>query len=157
MDVLEKFGDGKIRDFNELLRLQLAPWKSASKKIYNGRCIITNSTQNLVIHHLNKNFSEIRDEVFLEQNIIKENIQYLTLEDAQIIITKILEKHFQYGYGVLLDKDIHNEFHAKYGKSNNSTEQFIEFAKTKGHYIQVKQLSTGNNKLVNIGGYYDPE
>lgn len=154
MDILQKFGDGKIHNFNELLRLQLVPWKEASKKLYGGRCVLTNSTQNLVIHHLNKNFSEIRDEVFKENNVTTKTIKKLTVDEAQVIITKILDKHFYYGCGILLTKNLHDKFHCRYGKSNNTIEQFIEFAASEGYQVQLEQTKEGN-KIVNKGLCYD--
>ncbi|PZT57538.1 hypothetical protein DN757_02415 [Paenibacillus silvae] len=38
-----------------------------------------------------------------------------------------VEKHYKYGLGVPLRRDLHIDFHVQYGYGNNTYEQFLEF------------------------------
>ena len=55
----------------------------------------------------------------------------------------LLEKHFQYGYGVPISIPLHNEFHSIYGFGSNTVDQLIEFAATKGVTL-IKKLDEQN-------------
>lgn len=45
---------------------------------------------------------------------------------------RIQQLHYESGHGVPITDSLHKEFHSIYGKNNNSAEQFIEFARSKG-------------------------
>ena len=59
--------------------------------------------------------------------------------------SSVRRKHYAIGYGVPLTKEIHNEFHSKYGRINNSIDQLIEFAKEKRVNLKFE-----NGKLIRI-------
>lgn len=47
--------------------------------------------------------------------------------------------------GILLHKDIHREFHTKYGLKNNTKEQLLEFAKSKGIDLTERLIQCPNS------------
>lgn len=132
------FWKGGITPINAYLRGCTLEWQIKSKKEYSDRCIITNKSTDLVIHHAFKNFSEIRDEVISENNI-DTNLFFKDFSEKELgaLKAKILLKHYKYGYGVPLNRKLHDEFHSIYGTSNNTIQQLIDFAKTKGVILEL--------------------
>ena len=125
---------GGITPFPYLARDFVTQWKYDSSKFYGRKCIITGKSNNLVVHHVIKNFSDILKEVMDELGLELKDKKYIdfTEEEIEKIMESVRKKHYQYGYGVPLDADLHREFHSKYGNKNNTVEQFIEFAESKG-------------------------
>ena len=125
--------EGEVVHFDSFMRERCMQWKIDSKMFYNNRCVITGKTTNLIVHHVIKSFVDIRNEV-LEEFKIDKNSNFLEIKKETMweIAEAIRKKHYQYGYGIPLDADLHREFHSKYGNKNNTVEQFIEFAESKG-------------------------
>lgn len=129
---------GGVSEIEEILRTAVQQWKHDSYKYYNNKCIITNSKGNNHVHHVFKSFVDIRNEVFDELNIPL-NAKYLkelTQEQLEYLRSTLLKKHYEYGLGVVLSIDLHKEFHKIYGTRNNTLEQFLDFAKSKGVLLE---------------------
>lgn len=91
-------------------------------------CVLSGTKEDIVVHHLNKNFSEIRDEAFFNLNIHNAK-QVYELTDAELrdLKKEFIKLHNDYGLGVVLNKDIHKLFHKLYGNKFNTKDQFEEF------------------------------
>lgn len=133
-----------FENLNQLLRYNLFDWKEASKKYWNYSCCISGLKNNLIVHHLFKPFSEIRNEIIVELNLEQYNS---ASEIPDLVYKQMIElnekKHEENGYGVVLTAELHNEFHKKYGNKDNTPYQLIEFAKDKRVNLKIE-----NNKLV---------
>ncbi|MBM6821039.1 hypothetical protein H6A19_17195, partial [Clostridium saudiense] len=82
-------------------------------------------------HHL-KSFSEIVDEMIKILNIpIYKTVGEYSEEELNQMEVLILELHYKYGLGVVITKELHDEFHKSYGYGDNTPEQFNEFKKIK--------------------------
>lgn len=144
-----KSWNGGVSSLNSIIRKNIKEWYVKSASLYNNECLISNEhgSKNLTVHHIFKNFSNIRDEVLKDyktisfnailKDIMESNDNYSNI--LQEICNKILIKHYQYGYGVVISKELHKEFHAVYGRHNNTPEQFIEFAKSKGVILLIQE------------------
>lgn len=159
-DIDNKTGDkngawqrGKTVVFNRL-RNSIDSWLYDSYQFYDNKCIITNSNQDLIIHHFIKSFKDIVEETVNEfgysYEIVRKEIGEFETNGIKSTLLKDLEnsirrKHYAIGYGVPLNKKIHNEFHSKYGRVNNSIDQLIEFAKEKRIDLKFE-----NGKLIQI-------
>lgn len=132
----EVYEHGTFKGLNGILRSSILPWQIDTQKFYNKKCLITNNSTDVVIHHLSKNFNEIRDEVLQENNINIKNIHLLTREQIDKLRNDILDKHYYYGLGVVVNAALHKDFHKKYGVYNNTPDQFIEFAEEHGVFLE---------------------
>lgn len=113
----------KIRD-----SIMKSRWKYESSHKYNDKCVLSGLSFNLNIHHRNKNFSEILLEALNILNIqISKEIESYTDKEISDIKEKVLELHYNYGYGVPINKKLHNIYHKYYSKENNNAEEFEEF------------------------------
>lgn len=113
---------------HDKLRDCIQEWKNKSMEFHNYRCVVTGQYFN-VTHHL-YSFNKIVDEVFNELQLKQlKNINDYTQEQIDSIKIALLNKHYDYGYGVTLCSPVHNLFHDKklYGKYDNTPEQFEEF------------------------------
>lgn len=114
-------------------RSVIKEWNKISLQEYNYTCIISGNTNNFLIHHVNRNFSEMFHETIHELSFEKyQTVGELTDEQIANFSKVLLEKHFNSGWGVPITWELHEEFHSKYGKTNNTVDQLIEFATTKG-------------------------
>jgi hypothetical protein len=133
---------GGISSIQEYIRRRLGEWKFESLKYYNFQCDISNSNSDLVIHHLYRNFSDILDEsLILSNTTLKSNIKDYSFEELDILTDICVKLHFHYGLGVCITSNLHIEFHQKYGKKNNTVDQYLEFK-------QLKQSQIINAKRV---------
>lgn len=122
---------GGVSPLNSWLRDRIVNWKRDTLKKYDYKCTITKSKKNLAIHHL-KSFSEIVDEMIKILNIpIYKTIGEYSEEELNQMEVLILELHYKYGLGVVITKELHDEFHKSYGYGDNTPEQFNEFKKIK--------------------------
>lgn len=119
---------GGKTDIREFMDDKLIDWKKESIKNSGYRCVITGDVFDHV-HHL-YSFSKIVEESFLELGLdnSKKNTLLYSPEELVLISEKILEIHYRYPLGVCLRRDVHEKFHSIYGKTNNTPNQFYEFA-----------------------------
>jgi hypothetical protein len=118
---------GGISPLNIYLREHMLSWKYDSAKVFNYRCVITNNKKYCLVHHLypfNLILRETLNELLFP---LYDEINKYTENDLKLIINKCLEIHYKYPLGVCLTKNIHNEFHKKYGYNNFTPEDFQEF------------------------------
>lgn len=109
------FWKGGVTETSVYFRFLLDDWKRASKEFYNYKCIITGSS-NFQIHHL-YSFNKILDEMFIKTNISrKKYIKDYSSEELDMLVQMFYQIHENYPLGVLISKDIHEEFHRIYGK-----------------------------------------
>ena len=113
---------GGVSELDNYLRGVLKEWKMDSLASANYRCIISADTKDLVIHHIYP-FSKIVSETLLELNMATyKTIGEYSKDELQKIKELLIKKHYEYGYGAVISKDIHDEFHNIYGKGANKTE-----------------------------------
>ena len=124
---------GGDTEFIRAMRKLILPWKFESAKVYNNRCIITGKSGGNEVHHLNKNFMQILEETLMELNVNrKEKISDYSQEEYENICKTLQKKNYENGYGVVINKKLHREFHYQYGFKNNTFEQFQEYCKKFG-------------------------
>lgn len=122
---------GGISMLDDDIRKSLSDWKNSIRELYNHKCPITHKDKlNTTVHHLyslSSIYNDVIDELGINiklHDTVKNN--NLSEEDKQLIISKVIEKHTNMT-GILIDKDIHIEFHKQYGYGKNTPEQFDEF------------------------------
>ena len=125
------YNDGRSL-VTEALRHSVKPWKKEIKEIYGNKCPITGETSYLVVHHLTS-FDSILKESSEELGIpiYKTLCEYSDYNDFISLKERFVEKH-TVDIGIPIRKKVHFQFHAEYGKSNNTPEQFDEFLRN--HY-----------------------
>ena len=140
------FWNGGISTLEEILRNGTCYWKDDSKKFYDNKCIISGATQDLEVHHFLVSFVEIKT-IVMNRFQLEAGALYKDFTDDEI--DKIREYcnklHYACGFGVPLSKEIHQEFHKKYGTKNNTVEQLMEFADSKGVKLKLE-----DKKLVRV-------
>lgn len=107
----------------------LYEWKMASLKETEYKCYFTNENNNdIQIHHIYKNFTDIMYETFKVCKLdMRNNMDTYTNEELVALRSKFIELHFKYGLGVPMREYIHRTFHCLYKSINNTYEQFEEF------------------------------
>lgn len=115
---------GGISEISEILRSILGPWKKEVLQLYNYQCDITKiNSNNLVVHHL-VNFSDLVQSAHSISNIkIKSKVKDYTEEEIEKLKNNILFLHTP-EIGVVLDKEVHQQFHSVYGVKNNTPSQY---------------------------------
>lgn len=136
-----KGGESELKD---MVRHFDKEWQINTNDFYKHRCIITNKNTDIVIHHIWKSFADIYQELMdnlgYEYNTQRKNLSDKELEKIREYTILI---HNKYGLGVPINRKLHEEFHKQYGTINNTPEQFIEFAKTKGVKLEIKMGEQG--------------
>lgn len=118
-----KGGESEVLDY---FRKNIKFWKVEVMKKYKNRCALTNSKDDCVIHHI-KSFNTIIKESCEELNIpLERKIKDYDSETFEKLKEKVFSKH-TVDNGILLQRKVHNKFHAIYGKGNNTKEQFQDF------------------------------
>ena len=111
---------------SEYIRKHNRQWKKDSIRNCNFQCVITKGRFQ-AIHHL-YGMNLILKETLLELNIVeKEHFKDYTEDELSIIVDKFLEVQSRYPLGLCLSKEIHKDFHDKYGYGNNTPEQFEKY------------------------------
>ena len=119
---------GGISPLNEYLRKHIYCWKIDSAKKYDFKSDISGKPFE-VIHHVNKNFSDIVIEVLDILKLEPKQIKDYTSKELEDITNLCIELHYSYGFGVCLTEEEHKLFHSIYGTENNTKEQYEEFKK----------------------------
>ena len=109
------------------LRKGLSEWKKQVLKRDNYHCVISNSKEDLVIHHI-IGFNQLVSKASEKSGIpvLYKIKDYENIEDFYKLQETLITLH-ETDNGVTLTRQIHNEFHKIYGKGNNNREQFEEF------------------------------
>ena len=121
------FWKGGITDLMNYLRGKILDWRKECSEKNENRCVITNKTENIQVHHL-YSFSNIVIETMelLNIPILTQVNKYL--DNELIIIEETFKKqHEKYGDGVPVNKYLHELFHDEYGKGDNTPLGFQEF------------------------------
>lgn len=105
---------GGTSEINQYLRQKINDWKKDSLEKHNYRCFVTGRTGKLHVHHLTP-FQSLRDQAFNETKIPKlSQVKDYTTRQLEKLEDKIIELH-EKELGVPLLKDVHKDFHKKYG------------------------------------------
>ena len=113
---------------SEYIRKRNKQWKKDSIKNCGYQCVITKGRFQ-AIHHL-YGMNLILKETLEELSMIeKEHFEDYTENELNIIVNKFYEVQSRYPLGLCLSKEIHKDFHDKYGYGNNTPEQFEKYLK----------------------------
>lgn len=129
-----KGGESEVIDhFRKLIK----QWKQDVMKNYGYKCYLTNSSKDMVIHHL-KGFMTIIRECCEELNIpLHRKLNEYSQDELMSFNNLFLAKHTP-NIGIVLQRKVHKKFHSIYGMLNNTLEQFNEFIKK--YYPHCKEL-----------------
>ena len=120
------------------LRYSLNDWISFTLKKFGYTCFLAGKKDNLEVHHI-ISFNTIVEIIANEMNIdIYKNISNYPKEILNELEKRVLDYHFNNDIGVVLNYEVHKDFHRIYGKGNNTKEQFDEFCKNFG---EIKNTS----------------
>jgi len=109
------------------VRNHIRKWNKDSLKYYNNKCFISGDSENLIIHH-GYSFKDILNETIKELGLTYNNdLSNYSNGELRNIIDLSNEKHYKYGFGIPLTKELHLLFHKTYGFVNYTNEQLIEF------------------------------
>lgn len=119
---------GGITPITEYCRKAIQPLKLEMLSKAKHKCSITNKKcTNLEVHHIIP-FRDIVLKAHKNNNIcIKEQIGEYTKEELAIIENYIVEFHKRDDVWIVISKELHNEFHSKYGYKESSREDWLEF------------------------------
>lgn len=113
---------------SEYIRKRNKQWKKDSIKNCGYQCVITKGRFQ-EIHHL-YGMNLILKETLEELSMIeKEHFEDYTENELSVIVNKFYEVQSRYPLGLCLSKEIHKDFHDKYGYGNNTPEQFEKYLK----------------------------
>lgn len=119
---------GGISPLTHYLRGSITQWKEDSKKACGYKCAVSGEKFDDV-HHL-YGFNLIVQEALLMENLpIYEKIGDYTESELSRLNEKTIALHSQYGLGICLKREIHDQFHIQFKKGDNTPEQFEEFLK----------------------------
>ncbi|MFC6603873.1 hypothetical protein [Ectobacillus funiculus] len=117
-----------LTTLKNFLRTSVKKWRQESREVANYTCAITGERGGRIqVHHLypfHRMVVDIVEKLGIE---IHETIGKYTLEELLSIEVAFLEYHNSFGLGVCLTKEVHDEFHDKYGRIDFTPEQFYEF------------------------------
>jgi len=111
------------------LRKYINKWKLGILAAYNYKCYLSGSNQHLQVHHVNKQFSKILEEIMSGSYYDKAKAwgEY-TQEELDAIGSKIVEAHDDVS-GVPLTKELHKFFHKIYGTKRCTEQDFNQFCR----------------------------
>ncbi len=72
---------------------------------------------------------------------IYKNVSSISDSELKELCNRVLEFHMFNDIGVVLNKDIHMEFHRIYGLGDNTPEQFYEFCKSYNKHVTSRDIS----------------
>lgn len=118
---------GGITPIVEHCRSVIRPLKVEMFVKSNHKCSITGKIGMLEVHHIIP-FRDIVINAHKDNNIcIKEQVGDYTIEELEIIENYMIEFHKKDGVWVVISKELHNEFHTKYGYKESTKEDWFEF------------------------------
>lgn len=121
------FWKGGVSELNGFLRDRLKGWKKRILNQHDNTCFLTGTKENLQVHHINP-FHVIRDEVLNELGYeLHEKISDYSNDQLKNVRAKFLQRHRK-EIGYPLAKEIHKEFHSRYGYET-TIKEFEEFAR----------------------------
>lgn len=136
---LDYFGDNALNYglLQYYIKSRMKSWVKDSIAYHEGKCMITgeNST---TVHHV-YSYCNILRQSMTELGYTKfymHDKYEITSVEIDNIAKRCLELHYQSGYGAVLSKKNHVEFHGKHKRTRDPINSFIEF------YIEA---SNGNN------------
>lgn len=113
---------------NNYFRRHLSEWRQASLEEHNNKCIITHTTEDLDIHHLNIRFQDLLKEAHDNLNIKQHKVlTAYSIVDLTLVKQELLRLHFKYGLGVPITRKLHKQYHAIY-KDDINAATFHDFA-----------------------------
>lgn len=125
------FWKGGYTPVTKCCRKIINRWKIDSFITGNRTCDITGTKDDIVVHHL-VSFNNILQEALNNTNLmLKKTIGDYSQDDIVLLQKEVLKLHYEYGLGVCLSKEVHDEFHSIYGRGDNTKEQYLEFKKNK--------------------------
>lgn len=112
------------------IRESLETWKKNIKEAYGNVCAITGERpKRLDIHHL-YSFSDIVKKCCDEMGVeLKDKVRDYENYETYDTLRQIIVKKHDVNTGIPISHSIHMKFHSKYGRENNTPEQFDEFLK----------------------------
>lgn len=117
------------------LRSFIVEWKEVSLAECNYRCVITGSKDNLEIHHFCRRYHKLIEEAHINLGIENKIMTaHYQLTELALLKEELLRLHFKYGLGVVIDGDLHEQYHKEY-HNNINAETFKEF------YKKIKNIS----------------
>ncbi|WP_297419513.1 hypothetical protein [Clostridium sp.] len=153
-----------VSSINEYLRRHLITWKKDSMKFNNFKCVIT-QTRFDEIHHI-YSYESIVKKIFNTDTIPINPVNEYSEEELKSIEQKCIQLHYDYGFGICLQNDIHKLYHKEYGEGNNTPQQFLSFVqRLEAHefddYLKENNLTLNINydileKLLNQFGLSYP-
>lgn len=117
-------GGGKT--LADSLRYNTNKWRADTLK-EQKKCDITGKENDLIVHHLSKNYLDIVDEALKNLNLPKKDALNNYTVEEQAALKKEIKKLHENVSGVVLTKDIHQLFHSIYGNLNNTPGQYFDF------------------------------
>lgn len=126
---------GGLSEISSYLRKRIRPWIQTNFMLSNV-CALTNSSENLIVHHLNVSFSSLMYKTFDETGILKKS-KVLDYDENELNILSeyILDLHYKYAKGIVLNKKVHNLFHYNYGTLKFTEYDFYIFCE---QYVNLK-------------------
>lgn len=112
-------------NFKEVFRKCIGSWKEKSMERCNYKCVVSGRDFDH-IHHL-YSFATICQEALSEMNVDLTQPFTVYQDKMEKIIEGFIAVHNSYPLGVCLSKEIHNEFHKRYGNRNNTPQQWENF------------------------------
>lgn len=116
------------------LRNFITEWREASLADCGNRCVITDTKDNLNVHHLSKRYKDLVKEAHENLGITNKVLTAkYPLTELPLLKEELLRLHFKYGLGVAINGDLHTIYHEEY-RNNITAESFREF------YKKIKEL-----------------
>lgn len=117
---------GGHQEVMDMLRHYIKPWKKKCLEKAKYRCDILGTGGYVLVHHLH-NFSDIVKQASQNTGIpILNKVADYNYEDRLALSEEVMRLH-EISNGVVMDAQLHNQFHNIYGRTNNTAEQYYEF------------------------------
>lgn len=115
----------------EALRQSIYSWKKDVLEMYENKCAVTKSKENVIVHHL-VDFYTLLEDASRELNIpVHEHIgDYEKYEDFVLLKDKLVEKHTK-EIGIAITRKVHVEFHKECECEKATPEKFDKFLREK--------------------------